>query len=84
MTKLRLGPIADEKSAKITLELSGYLMRDLGDYAVIHAEICGMAAPLPLERLVPAMIERFIAGDRELAKRRNANRSRARSAPGVP
>ncbi|MGV3730556.1 MAG: DUF2274 domain-containing protein [Sphingopyxis sp.] len=70
MTKLRLGPIAEEKPAKLSLELSGALLRELRDYAAVHAKLTGLAAPLPPEKLIPAMIERFIAGDREFSKQR--------------
>lgn len=73
MTKLRLGPIAEEKPVKLTLEITGELMREIGDYAQIHAKLTGLAAPLPPERIIPAMIERFIAGDREFAKQRRRN-----------
>lgn len=70
MTRLRLGPIAEEKPAKLTLEIPGELMRELSDYAQVHAELTGLASPLPPERIIPAMIERFIAGDREFSKQR--------------
>lgn len=70
MTKLRLGPIVEEKPVKVTLEIPGPLMRELSDYASVHATLTGLASPLPLERLIPPMIERFIAGDREFSKQR--------------
>lgn len=70
MSKLRLGPITEEKPVKLTLELSGALMRDVSDYALVHAKLTGLASPLPPERLIPPMIERFIAGDREFSKLR--------------
>ena len=70
MTRLRLGPIAEEKPVKLTLELSGELMRDVGLYAEIHAKLTGLAAPLPAERIITAMIRRFIASDREFSKLR--------------
>lgn len=70
MTKLRLGPITEEKPVKLTIELPGALMRDLADYGAVHAKATGLAAPLPPEKLIPPMIERFIAGDREFSKQR--------------
>lgn len=70
MTKLRLGPIVEEKPVKLTLELSGELIRELAEYAAIHAKVTGLAAPLPTERIIPAMIARFIASDREFSKQR--------------
>lgn len=70
MTRLRLGPIAEEKPVKLTLEITGELMREIGDYAQVHAKLTGLASPLPPERIIPAMIGRFIAGDREFSKQR--------------
>lgn len=70
MTKLRLGPVVEEKPVKLTVELPGSLMRDLADYAGIHAKLTGLSTPLPPERLIPPMIERFIASDREFFKQR--------------
>lgn len=70
MTGLRLGPIAEEKPVKITLELPGALARDLADYARVHARLTGLSAPLAPEKLIPPMIERFIASDREFSKQR--------------
>lgn len=70
MTKLRLGPIAEEKPVKLTLELPGALIRELQDYGRVHAKLTGLASALPPERLIPPMIERFIASDREFGKQR--------------
>jgi len=70
MTKLRLGPITEEKPVKFTLEIAGELMREISDYAQIHARSTGLATPLPPERIVPAMVARFIASDREFSKQR--------------
>jgi Uncharacterized conserved small protein len=73
MSKLRLGPIIEEKPVKITIELSGSLYRDLGDYARAHAKETELPDPLPPERLIAPMIERFIASDRGFARaRRNS------------
>ena len=70
MTKLRLGAIADEKPVKLTVEVPGALSRELGDYARVHAKLTGLETPLPPERLIPAMIERFISTDRAFARLR--------------
>ncbi|MGV1681800.1 DUF2274 domain-containing protein [Sphingopyxis sp. NJF-3] len=70
MSKLRLGPVIEEKSAKLAVEFSGSLLRDLADYARVHAKLHGLPEPLAPERLIPPMIERFIAGDREFGKLR--------------
>lgn len=72
MTKLRLGPIVEEKPVKLGVELPGSLMRDLADYARIHASANNLNDPLPPEKLIAPMVERFMATDREFAKlRRN-------------
>ncbi len=73
MSRLRLGPIEEEKPVKLTIELSGALMRELRDYAAVHAKVTGLAAALPPERIVPPMIERFMATDREFGKMRRRN-----------
>lgn len=70
MSKLRLGPVIDEKPVKLTVEISGALLRDLTDYARIHARLNSSSEPLLPERLIPPMIQRFIAADREFSKQR--------------
>ncbi|HET6523134.1 DUF2274 domain-containing protein [Sphingopyxis sp.] len=67
MSKLRLGPIADDKPVKLTIELPGALYRDLIAYADIHATATGLGEPLPPERIAVPMIDRFIAADRGFA-----------------
>ena len=70
MSALRLGPIADDKPVKLTIELPGRLHRDLLAYAEVHAKATGLAAALPPERIAVPMIERFIASDRGFATAR--------------
>ncbi|MEJ2623552.1 MAG: DUF2274 domain-containing protein [Pseudolabrys sp.] len=72
MTKLKLGPIADEKPVKITVELPAALHRDLFAYAEILARETGSAVRDPARLVVP-MLERFIATDRGFAKARLAS-----------
>ena len=69
MTKLKLGPIADDKPVKVTLELPANLHRDLTAYAEILARESGQASADPVRLIVP-MLERFIATDRGFAKAR--------------
>jgi hypothetical protein len=71
MAKLKLGPIADDKPVKVTLELPAGLHRDLAAYADILAREAGQPAADPVRLIVP-MLERFIATDREFAKARRA------------
>lgn len=70
MGKLRLGPVIEDRPVKVTVELSGAVMRDLTDYARVHARLNGLAESLPPERLIAPMIERFMISDREFTKRR--------------
>lgn len=70
MSKLRLGPIPDDKPVKLALEIPGNLFRELLEYAEVHAKDNGLAAPLSPEKISVPMIERFIATDRGFAKER--------------
>lgn len=70
MTKLRLGPVADDKPVKLTVELSGSLVRNLTEYGEVHARESGLPEPLPPERLIAPMLEHFIATDRGFARLR--------------
>ena len=72
MAKLKLGPIADDKPVKVTLELPANLHRDLTAYA----EILGRGAeqaPIDPVRLIIPMLERFIATDRGFTKARRSS-----------
>ncbi len=71
MTRLTLADLADEKPVRLTVELSARLHRELLAYAtaINNGDVKG--APNP-ERLIPPMIERFIANDRSYAKTRNS------------
>lgn len=69
MTKLKLGPIADDKPVKITVELPASLHRDLAAYAAVLARETGQPAADPVRLIVP-MLERFITTDRGFAKAR--------------
>lgn len=78
MAKLKLGPIADDKPVKITLELPASLHRDLTAYAEILGREGGRAPSDPVRLIVP-MLERFIATDRGFAKaRRNLQSATAK------
>ena len=78
MTKLKLGPIADDKPIKATVELPAELHRDLVAYAEVLARETGQPAADPLKLIVP-MLERFIGTDRGFAK---ARRQMAAGKPG--
>jgi hypothetical protein len=65
MTKLKLGPIADDRPVKIALELPAALHRDLMEYGRLLAE---GGTPIEPAKLIVPMLERFIATDRGFAK----------------
>lgn len=67
MSKLKLGPIADDQPVKVTVELPAVLHRDLTAYAAILAREAGRHAADPVRLIVP-MLERFMATDRGFAK----------------
>ncbi|MER9412343.1 DUF2274 domain-containing protein [Mesorhizobium sp. M0478] len=67
MTKLKLGPIADDKPVKVMVELPAALHRDLTAYAEILGRDAGQRKADP-PRLIVAMLERFIATDRGFAR----------------
>ncbi|KGJ10055.1 DUF2274 domain-containing protein [Paracoccus versutus] len=79
MTKLKLGPIADDTPVKLTVELPAGLHRDL----VLYGELLGRTgsggpgAAVSPQKLVVPMLERFLASDRGFAKvRRNVGAGR--------
>ncbi|MFC6446152.1 DUF2274 domain-containing protein [Shinella zoogloeoides] len=67
MTKLKLGPIANDKPVRVALELPAALHRDLIEYGRLLAE---GGAPIEPAKLIVPMLERFIATDRGFAKAR--------------
>lgn len=69
MTRLKLGPLADDKPVKLTVELPAAVHRDLIAYAEILGRTTGQTAPDPAKLIVP-MIERFMATDRAFLKAR--------------
>ncbi|HQS44912.1 MAG: hypothetical protein B7Y12_01135 [Rhizobiales bacterium 24-66-13] len=80
MTKLKLGPIADEKPVKLTVELPAAVHRDLVAYAEVLSRTTGQATSDPAKLIVP-MIEHFMATDRAFVK---ARRSNAQPRTGTP
>lgn len=77
MAKLKLGPIADQKPVKVSLELPARLHSDLIAYGEALGRESGQAPVDPIRLIVP-MLERFIATDRGFAKsRRGASRAGA-------
>ena len=71
MTKLKLGPLPDDKPVKVTVELPASLHRDLIAYAEVLARQSGQPVADPAKLIVP-MLDRFMATDRGFAKARRA------------
>ncbi len=69
MTKLKLGPLVEDKPVRITVELSVTVHRDLLAYAALLAAETG-SAPVTPEKLVAPMLGRFMATDRGFVKAR--------------
>lgn len=69
MMKLRLGPLADDRPVKVTLELPAAVHRALLAYAEILGRTTGQTAPDPAKLIVP-MVERFMASDRGFMRSR--------------
>lgn len=77
MSKLKLGTLQDDKPVKLTIELPAQVHRDL----VVYAELLGQdgaSQALDPTRLVAPMLERFMATDREFARRRRTSAARVR------
>lgn len=64
---LKLGPIADDKPVKVTIEMPADVYRDLSAYAEAHAQTTGQNSGGPAKLIVP-MLTQFMATDRGFAK----------------
>lgn len=71
MTKLKLGPLADDRPIKLTVELPAVVHRDLAAYAAALAAETG-GESIPPEKLVSPMLAKFMASDRGFSRRRSA------------
>lgn len=60
--KLRLGPLPKTENVKLTFVCPASLKADLDRYAALHAQAYGEA--VDAEKLIPHMLETFMAGDR--------------------
>ncbi|GAJ27828.1 DUF2274 domain-containing protein [Acidomonas methanolica] len=69
MTKLRLGPIEDDKPVRLTVELPAAVHRDLLEYGRLLARESGQAEIAPA-KLIPPMLVHFMEGDRGFRKLR--------------
>ncbi|MFG1425963.1 DUF2274 domain-containing protein [Roseixanthobacter glucoisosaccharinicivorans] len=71
MTKLKLGPLGDDKPVRVSIELPAAVYRDLVAYAELLGQTSHQTAPVPAKLIVP-MIQRFMATDRAFAKARRS------------
>ena len=69
MPKLKLGPIEDDKPVKLTVEFPASVYRDLLAYAQVLATDTTQPPAEPA-KLVPLMVERFMATDRAFTSAR--------------
>jgi len=67
MTKLKLGPIPDDRPVKLAVEVPAELHRNLIAYGEILGREAGQGPIEPVKLIVP-MLERFIATDRGFAR----------------
>ncbi len=67
MPKLKIGALLDDKPVKVTVELAAEVHRNLVAYAEILSKESGQPVGDP-SRLVPVMVERFMASDRAFTK----------------
>ena len=74
MTKLKIGPLPDDKPTKVTVELPADLHRDLTAYAELLALEGGQPITDPA-RLIAPMLKRFMATDRAFARSRKKERA---------
>ncbi len=76
MSKLKLGPLADDKPVKVSLELPAALHRDLVAYAPALSSETAQNAVDPAKLIAP-MLRKFIATDRAFAKFRRGSQTSA-------
>jgi hypothetical protein len=60
--KLRLGPLPDVGTVKLTVTVPSSLKAQLGRYAQVHSESFG--TPVDAQTLIPLMLSAFLAKDR--------------------
>ncbi|KLU28144.1 hypothetical protein EOS_00620 [Caballeronia mineralivorans PML1(12)] len=60
--KLRLGPLPDTQTVKLTFSCPAHLKVDLDRYAALHAQTYG--EPVDAATLIPLMLEAFMMRDR--------------------
>ena len=71
MTKLKLGPLADDRPVKLAAEVPAAVHRDLVAYAAALAAETGGEA-MPPEKLISPILAKFMASERRFSQRRGA------------
>jgi hypothetical protein len=80
VTKLKLGPLADDKPVKLTVELPAAVHRDLVAYAEVLSRTTGQSVTDPA-KLVAPMLVRFMATDRAFVRARRADHTGGGGSP---
>lgn len=70
MTKLKLGHVETDKAVRVSIKLPPTVYRNLLAYAEALAAATHQEVLMP-DKLIPAMVEQFMATDRGFAKVRN-------------
>ncbi|WP_446325552.1 DUF2274 domain-containing protein [Blastomonas sp. CACIA14H2] len=71
MTKLKLGPLSDDRPVKLTVEMPAAVHRDLVAYGAALAAENGGEVVTP-EKLIAPMLARFMASDRGFVRGRRS------------
>ena len=73
MAKLRIGALPDDRPVKRTIIFTAAQDNLLRNYAAAIAAQNGLADAPPVEKLVPAIVERFIMTDRGFRSGKSAS-----------
>lgn len=77
--KLKLGPLPETATAKITVQLPGELKHSLDQYARLHAQTWGRAVDAPA--IIPHILRAFIERDRGFRSALKRQKSEAAQQP---
>jgi hypothetical protein len=77
--KLRLGPLPNQETLKVTITLSASLREELEDYARVYGQTFGQT--VDLASLIPHMLTTFVARDRGFQRLRSMHGATAASEP---
>ena len=83
MARLKLGPLADDKPVRLSVELPAQVHRDLLAYAEALGREMASDAPVEAAKLVAPMLAKFMAADRGFAAARRVQPTLAER-PAVP